>query len=60
MEEEMNKNWIVLKGIFQKFEIVNKNPCHPYLTSKEMEEFERKMKNSLRTKKLERILNKLS
>lgn len=51
MEQEMKKYWLVIKGIIQKF-----SENRPYLTDEEMKEFERKMNNALREKKLKRIL----
>jgi len=54
MEQEMKKDWFILKGILQKSEQKTKN--RPYLTNEEMEAFERKMKNALRMEKLGRIL----
>jgi len=51
----MIENWNYLKGVFQTTS--DKTQNRPYLTEKEMEEFEVKMKKSLRKKKLKRILN---
>lgn len=59
MEEQMKKDWSIIKGIFTKFETrnINRRP-YTYLTKEEIEEFERKMKNSIRIKKLQRVLSK--
>lgn len=55
MEQEMKKDWLVIKGVIQKFSQKTRN--RPYLTNEELEHFENKMKNALRKKKLERIIN---
>lgn len=56
MEQEMKKDWLVIKGVIQKFSEKTRN--RPYLTDEQMKEFERKMNNALREKKLKRILKK--
>jgi hypothetical protein len=48
MEKDMIKNWNYIKGIF--------SDDKPYLTEKELEKFEQKMKRAVREKKLKRIL----
>lgn len=47
---------IVLKGVLQKFDTINRNPPY-YRIDEFFENAERKIKRSLRQKKLERILN---
>jgi hypothetical protein len=55
MENDMIENWNDIKGALVTFNEKTQN--RPYLTEKEMEKFEVKMKRSLRNKKLKRILN---
>ncbi len=55
MEEEMKKDWNYIKDCLMVFEEKTKN--RPYFTKEDMEDFQNKMKRSLREKKLKRILN---
>ena len=53
MEQDMIKNWNYIKGVFDDSQ---RNPRQGYLTVKELEIFEQKLKRSIRKKKLLRIL----
>lgn len=54
MEQEIKKDWEMLKSIIQSFNQKNKNET--YITNKEIENFEKIIRKTLRVKKFERIL----